>query len=89
MLIVLLPIPAVAIIDASVVETPGGNGGAPNPVDGGPVNVPVVEGIKPNLGIKALLRSSSLKRLIFRDLPDFSSDHSDERIFDRAVFQLV
>jgi hypothetical protein len=46
------------------------------------------EGIKPNLGIKALLRSSSLKRLIFRDLPDYSSDHSDERIFDRAVFQL-
>ena len=46
------------------------------------------EGLKPNLGIKALLRSSSLKRLIFRNLPGFPSDHSDDRIFDRAVFQL-
>ena len=46
------------------------------------------DGFKPNLGIKALLRSSSLKRLIFRDMPGMPSDHGDERIFERAVFQL-
>ena len=46
------------------------------------------EGFQPNLGIKALLRSSSLKRLIFRNLPVLPSEYPDERIFERAVFQL-
>ena len=45
------------------------------------------EGIKPNLGIKALLRSSALKRLIFRNQPGFPSDYQDDRVFDRMVFQ--
>jgi len=46
------------------------------------------EDLKPNLGIKALLRNSSLKRLIFRNRPDLTGEYADERIFDRAVFQV-
>lgn len=47
------------------------------------------EGLKPNLGIKALLRNSALKRLIFRNHPGMATDYPDERIFDRAVFQVA
>jgi len=47
------------------------------------------QGIKPNLGIKALLRNSALKRLIFRNHPGMASDYPDDKIFDRAVFQVA